>query len=421
MRVKLTPAFVASAKLAPKADGTLPDRTIYWDQSQPGFGLMVTAAGHRSYVCQYRVRGTSRRLILKSVLSLGAARKEAKVVLGAAARGQDPLAERREAEASADDTLRSIVESFFGRYLRRDGTKLRTADERLRTFERLVFKKFGARQIGDIKRIEITKLLDKIEDEHGPRMATLTLAYLRKVMNWHASRSGDFRSPRVQGMARGTVGKRERTLTGDELRALWRAAEGWDHPFARMLRFILLTAVRRNEAAKMRRSEVQGDIWTIPALRYKTAINFELPLSRAALSMVENSPKKGREGFMFTTDGEAGLAGYTKFKAEFDRRMLAELRKAAAERGEDSSEIELTPWVIHDLRRTARSLMSDAGVPPDHAERCLGHKMPAIRGTYDRYDYNREKLAAFEALAAQMRMILDPVPNVVPLRPGKAG
>jgi integrase len=417
MRIKLTPAFVEAAKIAPKVDGTLPDRTIYWDKAQPGFGLMVTQAGHKSYVCQYRVRGVSRRLILKSVLNLAAARKEAKAVLGDAAKGTDPLAERRQAEASAENTLRSIVES----YLDRDGAKLRTAEERRATFERLVFKKFGARQIGDIKRSEINKLLDSIEDEHGPRMATLTLAYLRKVMNWHASRSDDFRSPIVRGMARGAVRKRDRVLTDDELRALWLAAEGWDHAFARMLPFVLVTACRRDEAAKMRRSEVKGNVWTIPAARYKTAIDFELPLSRAALSMIESAPKKGREGFVFTSTGEVGLAGFTKFKAEFDERMLAALRKAAAERGEDTGEVELTRWTIHDLRRTARSLMARAGVDPDHAERCLGHVIGGVRGVYDRHAYAEEKRSAFEALAAQIERILHPADNVVQLRSGKAG
>jgi len=33
----------------------------------------------------------------------------------------------------------------------------------------------------------------------------------------------------------------------------------------------------------------------------------------------------------------------------------------------------VTGWTLHDLRRTARSLMSRAGVSADHAERCLGH------------------------------------------------
>jgi integrase len=411
LRVKLTPAFVAKAEAIPGAD-----RTIYWDQSLPGFGLMVTPAGHKSFVCQYRAGRQSRRLAIKSVLTLDAARKEAKAVLGAVVKGADPLAERREAEASATNTLRSIVEN----YLERDGAKLRTADERRATFERLVFPKLGARQIGDIKRSEINKLLDKIEDENGPRMASLTLAYLRKVMNWHASRSDDFRSPIVRGMARGVVGKRDRVLTDDELRALWRAAEGWDHAFGRMLRFALLTAARRDEAAKMRRSEVKDDIWTVPAARYKTGIDFELPLSRAALSMVEEAPKAG---FLFTTGGEAGLAGFTKFKAEFDRRMLAELRKAAAEGGEGPEKVALAHWTIHDVRRTARSLMARSGVDADHAERCLGHVIGGVRGVYDRHAYRDEKRAAFEALAALVERILNPAAdNVVPLRSaGKAG
>jgi hypothetical protein len=72
--------------------------------------------------------------------------------------------------------------------------------------------------------------------------------------------------------------------------------------------------------------------------------------------------------------------------------------------------------VIHDLRRTARSLMSRAGVSPDHAERCLGHVIGGIRGVYDRHQYCDEKLHAFEALAAQIERIVDPQPNVTALQ-----
>jgi integrase len=149
-----------------------------------------------------------------------------------------------------------------------------------------VLSVLGARQIGDIKRSEINGLLDTIEDESGANTATLTLAYLRRVMNWHATRADDFRSPIVRGMARSVAIKRDRVLTDEELRAFWRASEGWEHPFSRMLRFILLTATRRDEAADMRWSEVNGDTWTIPAARYKTNIDFELPLSHAARAVL---------------------------------------------------------------------------------------------------------------------------------------
>ena len=69
----------------------------------------------------------------------------------------------------------------------------------------------------------------------------------------------------------------------------------------------------------------------------------------------------------------------------------------------------MTGWTLHDLRRTARSLMSRAGVDADHAERCLGHVIGGVRGTYDRHAYYDEKKQAFEALAGQIDRILNPL------------
>src|SRR5262249_56439312 len=94
--------------------------------------------------------------------------------------------------------------------------------------ERLVFPTLGARPIDDIGRSDIVRLLDKIEDTSGQVMADRTLAYLRKVMNWHATRSDTFRSPIVRGMARTKPGERarDRILTDDEICRLWRATEG---------------------------------------------------------------------------------------------------------------------------------------------------------------------------------------------------
>jgi integrase len=217
-------------------------------------------------------------------------------------------------------------------------------------------------------------------------------------------------------MGRGVATKQDRVLTDGELWAFWRASVAWDHPFSRMLRFILLTAARRDEAARMRWSELEGDLWTIPAARYKTKIDFELPLSRAALDVLALAPRFGEKGFVFTTTGEAGIGGFSKFKARFDGLMLAELRTAAVERGDDPAGVAMQHWTIHDLRRTARSLMTQAGVLPDHAERALGHVIGGVRGVYDRHGYREEKRQAFEALVAQIERVLDPQLNVVPMR-----
>ena len=243
MRTKLTPGFV---KTATAIDGK--DRTIFWDQAMSGFGLMVTAAGSRSYVVQYRAGRSSRRLTIDAgKLSLDEARKEARKTLGSVAKGGDPLAERRAKLAAGADTLQRITEE----YLAREGKKLRSYAQRRAVLERLVFPKIGARQINEIKRREIRQLLDHVEDTAGPAQADIVLAFLSKIFNWHAIQSDDFHSPIIKGMARHKGTARERILTDDELRAVWQTAEASTGPWGAFIRFLLLTCTRRNEAARM--------------------------------------------------------------------------------------------------------------------------------------------------------------------------
>jgi len=407
MRTKLTPAFAAKATTAADAE-----RTTYWDAGMPGFGLMVTANGHRSYVVQYRAAGRSRRMHLKNGLTLTAARREAKAILGAVAKGGDPLGERRNAERAESDTLRAIVEE----YLTQEGSRLRSIGEHRAVLQRHVLPKLGSRPIGSITRTDIVRLLDHIANKSGAAMADKVLAYMRRVMNWHASRSDDFRSPIVRGMARTRPSqrRRQRVLFDAEIKAVWRATEASQSAFAYLVQFLLLTATRRMEAAAMRRNEVAGNEWIIPQERYKTGLELVIPLSPSAKTVLAAVPKIGKSGFVFTTDGKRSLSGFSKFKRQFDAKVLAELRK-------QSPEAELPRWTLHDLRRTARSLMSRAGVPSDHAERCLGHVLPGVRGTYDRHEYLAEKRHAFEALASLIeRIVTTPASNVVALSDGRA-
>ena len=393
MKTKLTPAFCLRAPLPSGGK----DRCIYWDEQFPGFGLMVTASGHRSFVIQYRSRGVQRRLSFKTAqtggLGLMEARQWAKEVIGQVIRGADPVLERRAAAGAAENTLQSIAEE----YLQREGKALRSARQQRLVLLRLVYPSIGARQIADIRRSDIVRLLDRIADANGPVMADAVLAFVRRIMNWHAKRSDDFRSPIVRGMARTKPSqrRRQRILTDAELQAVWRAADAAPSPFGRLCQFLLLTAARRNEAARMRWEEVSGAEWAVPAARYKTGLELLIPLSPAALQVLERTPRLG--AFVFSNDGRRPLSGFSKGKAAFDAACGVEA------------------WTLHDLRRTARSLMSRAGVTADVAEMCLGHVLGGIRQTYDRHSYAAEKRHAFEALAGLVSRIVDPQANVVSL------
>jgi integrase len=178
---------------------------------------------------------------------------------------------------------------------------------------------------------------------------------------------------------------RERTLSDAELRAVWRASLTAGE-YGAFLRFLLLTGARRSEAADLTSSEVAGGVWTLPAARNKTKVELVRPLSPEAVAVL---PPSGTWAFR---------GNWTERKARFDAAC------------------GVADWTLHDLRRTARTLLSRAGVSADVAERCLGHVIAGVRGVYDRHRYLDEMARAYAALAAQIDRIVNPSDNVVPMR-----
>jgi integrase len=391
MRVPLTPALVAKVVAQPGQD-----RTIYWDARLTGFGLQVTAAGHKGYVVQYRANGISRRMSIDGVLSLPAARKRARALLGQVAYGGDPLGERRKREDAERNTLRAVALEFFAR----EGKALRSADPWRTSLERAVFPVLGSRPIAEVRRSEIARLLDKIEDERGPAAAHKTLAVVRRILRWHATRDDHFNSPIVAGMGRyrSAENARARILTDEEIRAVWRAAGEMAGPFGAFVKFLLLTSARRNEAARLTHDELDGADWILPPERNKTKAELVRPLSKAAQAVLAELPRFAGSPFVFSISGRTALRNFAKPKARLD-----------AQSG-------VTGWTLHDLRRTARSLLSRSGIHPDISERCLGHTIGGVRGVYDRHDFHEQMAHAFEALAAQIERIIAPLDNVVAMR-----
>jgi integrase len=366
------------------------------DPGQHGLYVIVQPTGAKVFAVRYRFGGRTRKLTLQAGISLSAARREAAAALDEVQRGNDPgniKARRKEEQrAAAADTLKAIAEAFF----RRDGAKLRSAKQWQRELERLAFPSLGQRPIGDIRRKDIVRLLDNIEDRNGAAAADRVLVIIRRIMNWHATRDDAFRSPIVRGMARQKPSEhaRSRILSDDELRAVWHAADGMAGPFGHYLKFVLLTAARPGEPAAMRRSELDGSIWTLPAARNKTKKDLARPLSAAAQEVLDKTPRIVGSDFVFSADGRR-LGGFTRRKRQIDEAS------------------GITGWTLHDLRRTARSLMARAGAPDRHAEACLGHVISGVEGTYNRHSYREEMLIAYEKLSALIKQIVDPQPNVV--------
>ena len=132
-----------------------------------------------------------------------------------------------------------------------------------------------------------------------------------------------------------------------------------------------------------------GDgVWTIPSEDREKGHAVELVLPEAALAIIRERPSFAGNPYVFAGRGGSHISGYSKAKAALDAKVK-----------------NVAPWRLHDLRRTARSLMARAGVRPDIAERVLGHAIQGVGGVYDRHDYVAQKAEALKRLAHLLRNV----------------
>jgi integrase len=327
-------------------------------------------------------------------------------------RGENPLDDR--VSPPATKTVASVIDEFAARYVRNKENPLRCADDIESAFNRLVKPRIGKIGVYELRRSHIAEMTDWIEDTAGPVMADKCRAYTRKALNWYAERDDQYNltaafiwvKPRANQKERA----RTRVLSDDEIRIIWPVL-GQSGTFGAIVKMLLLTGQRRDEVAHMSRSEIDNEgIWVIPAERYKTKRPNHVPLSKAALALIKSEPKSGDCDLVFPSRAKTPYSGFTKSKAKLDKAVL----KAMKTHAKTGIDVEPLPkWTLHDLRRTAKTLMVRAGVRPDISERVLGHVIAGVEGTYDRHSYADEKRDALEKLASMIDRILNPSASIV--------
>jgi len=415
----MNPTHIKLTKTAVEALTAGNQDRFVWDDKLTGFGVKVTPRRRKVFIFVYRYprgrAGKVRRFTIGSFgdISVEHARVIATEKAGLVASGIDPMAKleadrkaARAEKAAPKQSVLAIAAAFVERHHKAQNKTWREAE---RIINRHIIPAFGSRRIGDVGRGEINALLDDVEDKSGKASAQAVLKQIRRMFNWHAVRDERFVSPLVRGMARISPKeqRRKRVLTDDELSVVWLALNESRPPFRQIVRALTLTAQRRNEIAGARRSEIVGDVLTIPPERHKGGLSHVVPLTDAVLAQIEDLGDFGKLGdCIFTTTGDKPFNGFGKAKADLD----AEIERILRERlpvGERRRKGPLMPhWTLHDLRRTAKTIMQRIKVRPDISERVLGHTMKGVEGTYDQYSYLDEKRDALERLAAEVLRIV---------------
>jgi integrase len=187
--------------------------------------------------------------------------------------------------------------------------------------------------------------LDGIVARGAPIAANRAFAQLRKMCAWAVSRGIIERSP-CEGISPPSAEKsRDRVLSLDELRLVWRGADSLGFPFGPIVKLLILSGQRRSEVGGMEWSELdlENRLWTIPAARSKNRRQHDVPLAPQAAEIIKSLPRFSDSKFVFSP-GKTAPSGFSRAKERLDQII-------ARENGE-----AIPPWVLHDIRRSVASV-----------------------------------------------------------------
>ena len=298
----------------------------------------------------------------------------------------------------AAKSFKAVAEDYLARHC----AGFRSLPELKRQLTKYIYPVLGDRLFVDIKRSEVITLRTDVADNHGASQADAVFALVRGIMRWFEAEGDDddYVCPiKARKKKTGPGGrKRKRILSADEIRLVWEAA-GELGPYGAMVRLLLLTAQRREKVSTMRWADLKGEVWTIASEDREKGNAGILRLPPLAMAIISKIVKVPDCSYVFA--GRYGDKPFNSFSQ--GKEGIKALLPAGMPR-----------WTLHNLRHTARTLMTDLRIDDRVAEQVLGHAIEGVEGVYNQSQYLEQKAEALARLAGYIQQVVDPAPgNVV--------
>jgi integrase len=355
----------------------------------PGLVFRVSSSYRKRWFLWFRVNGrnTVRKLGDYPDMSL----TDARTLAGAARESGNPLA-----FLGGPEDARTTVAELFGHYTEGRLRTIKSGAISERRLQRHVLPAWGERIAEDLTRKDMTILTDRLTKQNGPGECLATYQLVMAMLRWGVGKGHLERNPLEGYKPPHKVGRRDRILTDAEIASIWHTSFDAG-PFGLLVRLLILTGLRRSEAAGIHDSMVSNDRIVIPADLMKSSEPHYVPLT----SMLEQEIALVRgEGFLVSANvGRTPFKGFGKAKQLFDARL------------------DIEPWTLHDIRRTVRSGLGALNINRDIAERCVAHKVGSqLDQIYDRHHYEPQMRQAMEKWAGHVRdLTTEPPANLVRL------
>lgn len=358
-----------------------PKSVRYSRSDERGLVLEVFPTGGMLWHYRYRLNGKQERVTLGRypALSLKLARAERDRRETMVAQGQSPAVQKQLAKqgAAPDTTVADFGERFFRDVVAKDRRDLTIPR---RYFDKSIVPAIGTKAVSDVTTEDVRAIIWKKKDEGFDAAAGNIRSVLKRLFDY-AQTAGLVTTNPVLALPMRHVHRakaRERALSPDEIRAFLKAAfeSNIRRQFKIGLHLILLTMVRKSELllARWEHVDFEQAEWHIPAEHSKTGKPHIVFLSRQAVALF-------RELRALAGGSELVMPGRGSLTKPFAHNAINSALKTALQ-GQD-----IPAFTIHDLRRTASTLLHENGWPSDVVEKALNHTIGGVRGVYNRAEY----------------------------------
>jgi integrase len=355
-----------------------PSSRPYKQGDAAGLYLLVQPTGSRLWRLNYTLRGKQKTAALGAypVVSLAAARQARDLVKAQLRAGEDPaevVKTEAAAAAAAGITFRVVAEDWFRVKMVKEGKAKRTL-ERTEWLLGILYAGIGNRPVGEIEAPDLLAVLRRIEAAGNHETVKRLRATASLIFRFGIGSGYCKRDPAADLVGILTAVKsrpRSAIVEPAEVGKLMRDIAGYKRPRERLaLQLLALTFVRPCELTAAEWSEIGADgVWSIPAERTKMRKDFHVPLSKQALAILKEL---------------RSMAGDSKFILP-SRRPGRPMTPWLLNRGLRALGYTADQISAHGFRSTASSILNaESKFSPDAIELCLAHKIPGVRGIYNR-------------------------------------
>jgi integrase len=377
-----------------------PREKVYTVSDERGLYVEVFPTGGLVWRFRYRLNGKGEKLTLGKypALTLKNARLKRDEAAQAVAMGKSPAAEKQQAKVAAAEstTVSEFAETFFREMVQKDRKDTKTPR---RYLDKVILPAIGSKQVRAVTTEDARAIIWKKKDEGFDAAAGQVRGILKRLFDY-AMTAGLVAANPVLALPMRHVHRpksRERALSSDEIRTFLRAAieSNIRRQFKLGLHLILLTMVRKSELMLARWEHVDFGAaeWHIPAEHSKTGKPHVVYLSRQAVELF-------KELQPLASGSELVMPGRGSLTKPFAHNAINSALKVAL-RGQD-----IPAFTVHDLRRTASTLLHESGWPSDVVEKALNHAIGGVRGVYNKAEYALQRAEMLQFWADYIEQLL---------------